>query len=301
MSVAKQPIKTSLKHSSVMSPINLNIAHVRIRIHCSEPACSDGIEALTELYTHSNESGDVNLCFTIQPSTDGATLDCNGEHIWQGVEAGEVVAAFEWAFYNRIIDLLYPAFVSLHAATVNWREHGITIAGTSGAGKSSLCTAALLNGAEYFTDEYSLLDQQGCITPFPRPLQWGATEHPAFSRQLMDDSGLFGEGTYAFTGHDGQPVTSLLWHPGHLAKEPINMSLLILPRFDASADPVQSEDVLRSQALMELAEEMHHKLPVKDRLRELHQRIPDATRIVRLVFSDVHQAWKRVVQLLSDG
>jgi len=282
-----------------MSFINLNIAHLRIRIHCTEPACKEGIVALTALYTRSDESGDADLCFTIQATADGATLDCNGKHIWLGVEAGEVVAAFEWAFYNHIIDLLYPAFVSLHAATVNWQKYGITIAGTSGAGKSSLCTAALLNGADYFSDEYSLLGKAGCITPFPRPLQWGATEHPAFSRKLMDDSGLFGEGTYAFTGHDGQPVTSLLWHPRHLASAPISMALLILPRFDASADPVVSEEVLRSQALMELAEEMHHKLPVQERLRELHQRIPETTRIVRLVFSDVHLAWQRVEKLLS--
>ncbi len=284
-----------------MPLINLNIAHLHIRIHCTDPACSEGIEALTTLYAHGKESGDADLCFTIQPSADGAMLDCNGEHIWQGEEAGEVVAAFEWAFYNRILDLLYPAFVSLHAATVSWQGHGITIAGTSGAGKSSLCTAALLSGADYFSDEYSLLDIAGYITPFPRPLQWSATEHPAFSRQFMDGSGLFGEGSYAFTGHDGQPVTSLLWHPRHLATEPVSMSLLILPRFDASADAVQSEYVLRSQALMELAEEMHHKLPVQDRLRELHQRIPQATRFVRLAFPDVHQAWKRVEQLLTDG
>jgi hypothetical protein len=241
----------------------------------------------------------VDLCFSVQPEADGATLACNGEHIWQGEEAGEVVAAFEWAFYNRVIAALYPRFVSLHAATVRWQGHGITIAGASGAGKSSLCTAALLRGADYFSDEYSLLDEQGKLTPFPRPLQWGSETHPAFSRRNMRDSGLFGEGSYAFTGRDGCSLTSLLWLPRHLATAPAALSLLLLPRFDASAEKMKCEPVTRSQALMELASEMHHRLPVPDRLRELHRRIPATTRIVRLVFTDVHAAWRSVEQLLA--
>jgi hypothetical protein len=283
-----------------MLSITLNIAHLHIRIHCTEPDCSKGIEALIALYKRCEDTVDVHLCFTIQPTTDGAMLDCDGEQIWKGKEAGEVVAAFEWAFYNHIIAMLYPSFVSLHAATVDWQGHGITFGGTSGAGKSSLCTAALLHGANYLSDEYSLLDKEGSITPFPRPLQWDNNDHPAFSRQDMHDSGLFGEGSYAFTGHDGQPVTSLLWHPRHLGNAPAKMSLLILPRFDASIAAVQVDHVLRSQALMELAEEMHHKLPVQERLRELHRRIPETTRMVRLVFPDVHQAWTQVEQLLPN-
>jgi len=115
----------------------------------------------------------------------------------------------------------------------------------------------------------------------------------------MYDSGLFGEGGYAFTGHDGRPIASLLWHPKRLSTAPVNLSLLLLPRFDADAEGVSNKPVARSQALLELAEEMHHKLSVQQRLRELNQRIPDSTKFERLVFSDVHQAWKRVKQLIA--
>jgi len=281
-----------------MQTIYLDIAHLHIRIHTT-PGCSDGVEALTALYHHSASETEPDLCFTFEQFGNGAALDCNGEHIWQGEEAGEVVAAFEFAFYNRVIAALYPRFVSLHAATVNAQGKCITIAGTSGAGKSSLCTAALLHGAEYFSDEYSLLDKQGRITPFPRPLQWDGNQHPAFSREDMYHSARFGEGGYAFTGHDGKPVASLLWLPKQLAKTPAKLSLLLLPRFDADINGVTNEPVARSQALMELAEEMHHKLTVQERLRELNQRIPDSTKFERLVFSDVHQAWARVEHLIA--
>jgi len=282
-----------------MLSADLSIAHLHVRIHCESPACCEGIEALTALFEHTQATEHPDICFTLRMVDGGTVLTCNGEHIWQGEEAGEVVAAFEWALYNRAINMLHPRFISLHAATVGWQGHAITIAGASGAGKSSLCTAALLHGADYFSDEYSLLDQQGRITPFPRPLQWGGETHPAFTNQAMHDSGLFAEGRYSFTAHDGQAITSLLWHPRHLAGEPVPLSLLLLPRFDAAAEPATCEPLARSQALMELAAEMHHKLPVRGRLRELNSRIPAATRMLRLVFSDVHAAWGQVEQLLT--
>jgi hypothetical protein len=281
--------------------VDLSIAHLRVAVRCNAPACVPGIEALLALFAHCDTTGKADVGFSIEADDGGAALSCNGEHIWRGEEPGEVVAAFEWALYNRVIAALYPRFVSLHAATIVWQGSGIAIAGASGAGKSSLCTAALLAGADYFSDEYSLLDEHGCVTSFPRPLQWGGQSHPAFSRRGMCDSGLFGMASYTFTARDGHPVTSLLWHPKRLGTVPVSLSLLLLPRFDARADKVMGEPVARSQALMELAAEMHHRLPIPDRLRELHRRIPATTRMMRLVFADVHQAWDHVERIVGSG
>jgi len=282
-----------------MITTDLCIARLHIRIQCEASACCEGVEALTALFERGPASGHPDICFTLRTADGTTALDCNGEHIWQGREAGELVAVFEWSLYNRAIAALYPHYVSLHAATVRCKEQGICIAGTSGAGKSSLCTVALLHGADYLSDEYSLLDHEGRITPFPRPLQWGGVSHPAFPGETMHDSGLFDEGSYSFTGRDGQTITSRLWHPKHLATHPVDMSLLILPRFDATAGKVRCEPLARSQGLMELAAEMHHELPAQERLRELHRRIPGKTRMLRLAFPDVHAAWSVVEQQLS--
>lgn len=284
-----RPISASAPFST-----ELRIAHLHVAVRCDASACASGIEALLALFARCDTKGEPDISFLIEADTGGATLTCNGESIWQGREPGEVVAAFEWAFYNRVIAALYPHFVSLHAATVAWHGNGIAIAGASGAGKSSLCTAAMLAGADYFSDEYSLLDDHGCITSFPRPLQWGGESHPGFSRQGMNDSGLFSSASYTFTAPDGRSITSLLWHPRRLTTAPTHLSLLLLPRFDARADKLTIEPVARSQALMELAAEMHHRLPIPDRLRELHRRIPTATRMMRVVFADVHQAWSHI-------
>lgn len=284
-----------------MPTTNLQIAGLHIRIRCTAPACSEGIAALTALFEHTSFAGEPDFYYSIMQDGSGIALACNGGHLWRGEEAGEVVAAFEWALYSRSIDALSPRFLSLHAATVQFHGKVICIAGHSGAGKSSLCTAALLHGAEYFSDEYSLLDAYGCITPYPRPLQWGGEFHPAFSGSAMRDSALFGEGSYAFTGRDGQHLVSLLWHPVRLAREAAELHLLLLPRYKADAGGVSMQAVPRSQALLELAGETHHKLPAHDRLRELHSRIPAHAAIYRIVFSDVHQAWERVEQLQAEA
>ncbi len=277
-----------------MNPLRLEIAHLNVGITCSAKGCAAGIEALTQLFSRSTNKTNTDLSFVISACDGGITLHADGEKLWQSDDAGEVVAAFEWAFYNRTIAALYPQFLSLHASTFALGDACITCAGKSGSGKSSLCTAALLHGANYFTDEYTLLDKQGNITAFPRPLQWGGTTHPAFAQQGMIASGLFSQGSYAFTDHEGAHVESLLWHAKRVAKKPMPMDLLLLPCFDATVENTQIEPLPRSQALLELAAEMHHQLPVQQRIHELNRRLPDGVNCLRVLFSDVHQAWQQI-------
>ena len=272
----------------------LRIAHRVIEIDCAAPACESGVAALIALFPRATHDSPADLRFSFTCSESLIHLACNNERLWQSKDAGEVIAAFEWAFYNRTIAMLYPEFISLHAACVGMNGHAIIFAGKSGSGKSSLCTAALLDGFDYFSDEYTLPDAEGRIHAFPRPLQWGATTHPAFDADGMLKSGLFSQQHYAFTDRDGKPVTSLLWHPKHVAESPAEPLLLVLPQFSATAKDAGFETVPRSQALLELAAEMHHKLPAGQRVQALHQRLPEHLPCVRLHFSDVHHAWQKI-------
>ncbi|MDQ6972251.1 MAG: hypothetical protein Q9M30_06345, partial [Mariprofundaceae bacterium] len=247
--MTKTPTKTD--SGTAMFAATLDIARLRIDVHCAAPACKDGIRALLALYARAPDNcASAAIQFHIQATEAATELNCNGKHIWRGTDAGEIVAAFEWAFYNRAIAALYPQFLSLHAATIARHGQGITIAGVSGAGKSSLCTVGLLSGADYYSDEYSLLDEQGKITPFLRPLQWGGCSHPAFPLQSMRSSGLFGEGSYSFFGRSGESITSLLWHPKHVAHKAVDIRLMILPCYTSDMDGIRCEAVPRSQALL---------------------------------------------------
>ena len=277
---------------------NISVAHLDIGIECEEPGCVQGIAGLTELFAPSDNPG-ADMIFSIRPSGNTIELSLASELLWKGEDAGEVVAAFEYEFYNRTISALYPPLMSLHASTVSAGGTCITCAGESGAGKSSLCTEALLQSAAYFSDEFTLLNETGQVIPFPRPLQWGSEEHPAFPHDTMLTSGLFKKTSYRFPDREGRMVTSVLWHPEHLANAPEPMRIVLLPQYDVTAQAATLTELRRSQGIMELAAHVHHNLPPNERIRLLHARIADHAVLYRLMFSNVHAAWQQVETLIA--
>jgi hypothetical protein len=60
--------------------------------------------------------------------------------------------------------------VFVHAGVVGYRGRAILLPGASRAGKSTLVAALLRAGACYGSDEYAVLDPDGLVHPFPRPL-----------------------------------------------------------------------------------------------------------------------------------
>lgn len=59
---------------------------------------------------------------------------------------------------------------AVHAGTVGWRGRALLIPGVSHAGKSSLVAALLRRGATYYSDEYAMIDAEGMVHPYPRPV-----------------------------------------------------------------------------------------------------------------------------------
>jgi len=58
--------------------------------------------------------------------------------------------------------------VFIHAGVVGWRGRAIVIPGSSMSGKSTLVEALVRAGAEYYSDEYAVLDAAGRVYPFPK-------------------------------------------------------------------------------------------------------------------------------------
>ena len=58
----------------------------------------------------------------------------------------------------------------VHAGVAGWRGQAIVIPGRSFSGKTSLTAALVAAGAEYFSDEYAVLDESGLVHAYPKPL-----------------------------------------------------------------------------------------------------------------------------------
>ncbi len=61
--------------------------------------------------------------------------------------------------------------VFVHAGVVGWGGRAIVIPGPSLTGKSTLVAALVAAGATYYSDEYAIVDHNGHIHAFPRPLR----------------------------------------------------------------------------------------------------------------------------------
>jgi hypothetical protein len=85
-------------------------------------------------------------------------------------------------YLNSLLRLEVAEFaegrVFLHAGVVGWKGQAIVFPAKSFAGKSTLVAELVRNGAEYYSDEYAILEKNGHVGPFPRHLSlryFGAT------------------------------------------------------------------------------------------------------------------------------
>ena len=60
--------------------------------------------------------------------------------------------------------------VFIHSAAVGWKGKAILFPAHSFRGKSSLTAELVRRGADYYSDEYAILDDEGFVHPFPKKL-----------------------------------------------------------------------------------------------------------------------------------
>ncbi|MDT7690008.1 MAG: hypothetical protein QOE46_2767 [Acidobacteriota bacterium] len=60
--------------------------------------------------------------------------------------------------------------VFLHAGVVGWRGRAVLVPGRSFSGKTTLTAELVRAGATYYSDEYAVLDREGRVHPYAKPL-----------------------------------------------------------------------------------------------------------------------------------
>ena len=69
-------------------------------------------------------------------------------------------------------------FLFVHAGVVQWKGQAVVVSGRTETGKSSLILALVQAGAEYFSDEYAVLDREGRVHAYPKPLSQRRKSEP---------------------------------------------------------------------------------------------------------------------------
>ena len=263
------------------------VGNIAVRLESNQEHCTNDIRAITSLFPDS----EIEPCLTFSVlQAERITLSINGEELWKSDDPGEISAAFEVHLYTQIVHKLVPELASIHAACIGINDQACVLAGVSDAGKSSMCTKAVIEGCSYLSDEFALLNKAGEIEPFPRPLQWGKEQHPAFTHQMMQTAGIK-QTIFRFPDRDGNTVSALLWLPENVQHTPLPLRRVIFPRYDASLSAPELTTIRRGEALMELPQHLHQQQRADIMLQMLNQRIPKETTFHRIRFPDVHQAW----------
>lgn len=93
----------------------------------------------------------------------------NGERLTYGMSRKLFFKSFDSILRVAIArDAVNRVF--LHAGAVGWKGKAILIPADSYQGKSTLVAELVRQGAEYYSDEYAILDKDGNVHPFPRPI-----------------------------------------------------------------------------------------------------------------------------------
>jgi len=95
------------------------------------------------------------------------------------IQNGETMVTAEpeprfWKVFDSLVRILVAEFTKdrlfLHAGVVGWHGKAIILPGNSFYGKTTFVAELVRNGAVYYSDEYAVLDADGLVHPFARPL-----------------------------------------------------------------------------------------------------------------------------------
>jgi hypothetical protein len=125
---------------------------------------------------------------TGRPGAPLYDLSCDGSLIRAGSDLPDIVEAFE---DHAKIETAFRAdrHLFVHAGAVAWRGRAILLPGRSRAGKSTLVRALVDAGAEYYSDEFAVLDRAGRVHPYALPLSEREAGTMRRVRTLMGPAG----------------------------------------------------------------------------------------------------------------
>ncbi len=153
-------------------------------------------------------SSDGDNLFLFQDGEQISTDAIDGEHRF-------------FRYFNSILRIFVAEHardtVFIHAGVVGWKGKAIVIPASSFAGKTTLVAELVKNGAEYYSDEYAVLDDEGLVHPFPRDLSVRDAEFTPYDVSVEELGGKIGSkpipvGTVLITSYD----EGATWDPRRL-------------------------------------------------------------------------------------
>jgi hypothetical protein len=172
-------------------PVSLSVTAygVSIGVRTNDPRVSEALAGHLPPGSESAEFFDTPRVYSLVVDDDDRSrkyqnlVYVNGALLARCSTLQASLRAFE-ADVQLYVAEMAPERVFVHAGVVGYRGRGILLPGRSFAGKSTLVRELVQAGAQYYSDEYAVLDSAGGVHPYLRPLSIrneripGWTKHP---------------------------------------------------------------------------------------------------------------------------
>ena len=143
---------------------------VALEITVDDPALWPVIEPILPPNRHSCESSDATERFGLEQCGMDAYALVVGETPWiEHATLDVAVNALDQQLRLHIAAKA-PGLIFVHAGVVALQGRALVIPGESFSGKTTLVRALVQSGAMYYSDEYAVLDPEGCVHPYARRL-----------------------------------------------------------------------------------------------------------------------------------
>jgi hypothetical protein len=168
-----------------MQHINFEAHGVKLDVEVQDERLLPAVERILPPGWRSSGDFPEDGHFTLSRDTDGTLgVFAEGQPIGTGLSAEVAVHVLDAQVRARIA-LLAPSHIFVHAGAVALGDRALLLPGPNFSGKSALVAALVTAGATYYSDEYAVLDLQGLVHPYARPLsirsetdRWGTYTSP---------------------------------------------------------------------------------------------------------------------------
>lgn len=126
-------------------------------------------EALVGHINYIEESSTPDCRFSLHRESGGLYFTYDGERSGVFKEITDLSRTLNSVIRVKVAWNASP-WLFIHAGVVGWRGKAIVMPAASRQGKTSLVAELVKAGAEYYSDEYAVLDEQGSVHPFERDL-----------------------------------------------------------------------------------------------------------------------------------
>lgn len=167
---------------------------VRIGVRMSDGDLAEDVTGLLPPGWERLEFADTGRVYSlVKEEDDESGVPCGSLYVDDSVVVERVTRARLLRAFESNVQLhvaeMAPERVFVHAGVVGYRGRALVFPGRSFTGKTTLVAALVQAGADYFSDEYAVIDAAGTVHPYPRPLAIRNKGVPGITKCPVDTLG----------------------------------------------------------------------------------------------------------------